>query len=110
MMWFRTVLTRLSRAWLRPGSRRVDRERDRARPRREIGPADRASPANSRYEQLQEIGSKTMLPDWIRPDVDLLITVGRFWGADAVKRFRFDKAPERHEPSMMETLLDRFRG
>ena len=61
------------------------------------------------YEQLQEIGSKTMVPDWIRPDLDLLITVGRFWGADAVKRFRFVEAPERHEPSMMETLLDRFR-
>jgi len=27
--------------------------------------------------------------DAIRPDLDLLIAVGRFWGADAVKRFRF---------------------
>jgi hypothetical protein len=62
------------------------------------------------YEQLQEIGSKTMVPDWVRPDLDLLITVGRFWGADAVKRVRFVEAPERHEPSVMESLLERFRG
>ena len=61
-------------------------------------------------QQLQEIGSKTIVADWIRPDLDLLITVGRFWGADAVKRFRFVEAPERHEPSMMATLLDRLRG
>jgi hypothetical protein len=36
--------------------------------------------------------------------------VGRFWGADALKRLRFVEAPERHEPSMMEALLERFRG
>ena len=50
-----------------------------------------------------------LVPDGIRPDLDLLLAVGRFWGADAVKRFRFVEAPERHEPSMMESLLDRFR-
>jgi hypothetical protein len=61
------------------------------------------------FEQLQEIGSKTMVPDTIRPDLDLLITVGRFWGADAVKRFRFVEAPERQEASMVASLLDRFR-
>ena len=109
MMWFRTVLDRLSGHWrervlnvliesatvpdhvLKQGRQTVHL--------RELS-----------YEQLQEIGSKTMVPDWIRPDLDLLITVGRFWGADAVKRLRFVEAPERHEPSMMETLLDRFRG
>jgi hypothetical protein len=51
-----------------------------------------------------------MLPDWVRTDLDLVITVGRFWGPAAIKRLRFVEAPERHEPSMMETLLDRFRG
>jgi hypothetical protein len=62
------------------------------------------------YEQLQEIDAKTIVPDWVRPDLDLLITVGRFWGAEAMKRIRFIEAPERPEPSMMETLLERFRG
>jgi len=62
------------------------------------------------YEQLQELGAKTMVPDWIRPDLDLLITVGRFWGADAVKKLHFVDPPERKEPSVMESLLDRLRG
>ena len=61
-------------------------------------------------EQLQSIGSKTIVADWMRPDLDLLITVGRFWGAEAVTRVRFVEAPERHEPSRMETLLQRLRG
>jgi cell division GTPase FtsZ len=61
------------------------------------------------YEELLETASTTLVPDWIRPDLDLLIAVGRFWGADAVKRFRFVEVPERHEPSMMESLLHKFR-
>jgi hypothetical protein len=35
------------------------------------------------------MSSTTSVPDSIRSDLDLLIAVGRFWGADAVKRFRF---------------------
>jgi len=61
------------------------------------------------YEELEETGSKMVLPDWLRPELDLLITVGRFWGADAVKRLRFVEAPERREPSMMESLLHKLR-
>jgi hypothetical protein len=49
------------------------------------------------------------VPDGIRPDLDLLIAAGRFWGADAVKRFHFVELPERHEPSTMESLLHKFR-
>ena len=45
-----------------------------------------------------------------QPDVDLLTTVGRFWGPDAVKRFRFVEVPERREPSRVAALLDRFRA
>ena len=109
MMWFRTALTRLSRDW---------RERILAVLLETATVPDHVvkvgrQPMHLRelsYEQLQEIGSKTIVADWIRPDLDLLITVGRFWGADAVKRFRFVEAPERHEPSMMATLLDRLRG
>jgi len=109
MMWFRTVLGRLSPQWrervfnvlidsatvpdhlLKLGRRDVHL--------RELS-----------YEQLQEIDAKTIVPDWIRPDLDLLVTVGRFWGADAVKRFRFVEAPARQEPSMMESLMEKLRG
>ena len=109
MMWFRTVLTRLSRDWReRIFSVLIDTAIVADHPvklGRQIVHLRELT-----YEQLQEIGSKTMLPDWVRPDVDLLVTVGRFWGADAVKRFRFVDAPERHEPSMVENLLQRLRG
>jgi len=109
MMWFRTVLTRLSRDWReRIFSVLIDTAIVADHPvklGRQIVHLRELT-----YEQLQEIGSKTMLPDWVRPDVDLLVTVGRFWGADAVKRFRFVDAPERHEPSMVENLLQKLRG
>jgi hypothetical protein len=109
MMWFRTVLDRLPRDWrerllhvLIESATVPDHAVKRGRQTihlRELS-----------YEELEEIGSKTSVPDWIRPDLDLLIAVGRFWGADAVKRFRFAEVPKRHEPSMMDSLLDKFRG
>jgi cell division GTPase FtsZ len=109
MMWFRTVLGRLSQGWrdrvltaLIESATVPDHTVKLGRQALRLREAS--------YEQLQEIDSKTIVPDWIRPDLDLLITVGRFWGPDAMKRFRFVEAPERHEPSMMETLLDRFRS
>ena len=108
MMWFRTVLDRLPRDW-RERLLRVLIESatvpDHAvkRGRQTIHLRELS------YEELEEIGSKTSVPDWIRPDLDLLIAVGRFWGADAVKRFRFAEVPERHEPSMMDSLLHKFR-
>jgi len=109
MMWFRTVLARLSRDWR---ERILNVLLDSA-----VVPDHPVKLGRQivhlrelTYEQLQEIASKTMVPDWVRPDLDLLVTVGRFWGADAVKRFRFEDAPERHEPSMVENLLQRLRG
>jgi hypothetical protein len=108
MMWFRTVLDRLPADWrerllnvlIESGTltdHAVKRGRQTIR-LRELS-----------YEELNEIGATTAVPDWMRPDLDLLIAVGRFWGADAVKRFRFVELPERHEPSMMESLLHKLR-
>jgi cell division GTPase FtsZ len=107
-MWFRSVLARLSPHW-----------RDRMLETLIAGAAvaDHAVKVGRRtmrlqalsHEQLQEIRAKTILPDDVQADLDLLITVGRFWGPDAVKRFQFVAAPERSGPSMMESLLGRFR-
>ncbi len=109
MMWFRTVFGRLGSDWRERllhvliesatvADHAVKRGRQTVRLR------------DLSYEELEETGSKTIVPDWIRPDLDLLIAIGRFWGADAVKRLRFVEAPERHEPSMMESLLEKFRS
>ena len=108
MMWFGTVFDQLSRDWrerllhvLVEGATVPDHAVKRGRQTihlRELS-----------YEELEEMASGTSVPDWIRADLDLLVAVGRFWGAEAVKRFRFVEAPERHEPSMMNSLLHKLR-
>jgi cell division GTPase FtsZ len=109
MMWFHTVFARLSRDWrervleaLVEGTEVPDHAVRLGRQTVHL--------RGLSFEQLQTIGSTTMVADWIRPDLELLITVGRFWGPQAVTRFRFVEAPERYEPSRMETLLQRLRG
>lgn len=107
VMWFRTVLARLSRDWrdrvlhavveyvpVSDHSVKLGRQTMRLR--------------ELTYAQLQEVGAKTLVPDVVRPDLDLLITVGRFWGADAVKQLRFVDAPEQPKTSKVEGLLERF--
>lgn len=109
MMWFRTVLGRLSAQWRQ---RVLDVLIETAEvPDHAVKLGRQMMQLREMtYEQLQEVGAKTMVPDWVRPDLDMLITVGRFWGADAVKRFRFVDPPERREPSLVASLLDRIRG
>jgi len=108
-MWFRTVLARLSSDW-----------RDRLLSVLiESVPVTDHPVKNGRhtmrmrelsYAQLQEIGSRMSVSDVARPDLDLLMTVGRFWGPDAVKRFRFTEGAEPDRPPKAEGLLDRFLG
>jgi cell division GTPase FtsZ len=108
VMWFRTVLARLSGDW---------RERLLAVLVEHVPMSDHLVKLGRHtmhlrelsYAQLQEIDSKTAVPDAVRADLDLLMTVGRFWGADAVKRFRFVEPPEQpRTSSKVESLLDRF--
>jgi cell division GTPase FtsZ len=109
LMWFRSVLTRLSRDWR---DRVLNVLIDTAAVPDHVVKLGR-QPMHLHelsFEQLQEVSAKTMVPDSVRSELDLLITVGRFWGADAITRIRFVEAPERTEPSMMETLLERFRS
>ena len=108
-MWFRTVLPRLSKDW-----------RDRLlNVLIEYAPVSDHQVKLGRhtmqlreltYEQLQEVSAKTLVLDVVRPELDMLITVGRFWGADAVKRFRFVEAPAQDRPTKVEGMIDRFLG
>jgi cell division GTPase FtsZ len=109
MMWFRAVLARLSRDWRERVLQALIDGTTVPNYALKLG-RQTVHLRELSYEQLSTIGSKTMVADWIRPDLDLLITVGRFWGPEAVTRVRFVDAPERHEPSRMETLLQRLRG
>jgi cell division GTPase FtsZ len=108
-MWFRTVLTRLSQDWRDrildvliesvPVPDHVVKVGRRTMYLRELS-----------HAQMQEMVSKTFVPESVRPDVDLLITVGRIWGAEALGRIRFIGATERPESSKVASLLQRFRG
>jgi len=108
LMWFRVVLARLSGAWLDrllnvlaehvPVSDHLVKHGRHTKHLRELS-----------YAQLQEVASKTLVTDPIRIDLDLLITVGKFWGPDALKRFRFIEAADQQQLSKVESLLDRFR-
>jgi cell division GTPase FtsZ len=108
MMWFRTAFDRLPGNWrerllhaLIDSTTVPDHALKRGRQTIHVRELS--------YEELEETRSTTAVPDAIRPDLDLLIAVGRFWGADAVKRFHFVEVPERPEPSMMESLMHKFR-
>jgi hypothetical protein len=107
-MWFRTVLARLSADWRdRLLNALVEHVRVSNHPVRHGRQVTRLRELT--YAQLQEIASSTSLADGVRPDLDLLITVGRLWGADAVKQIRFAEISEPHQPSKVR-LLDRFLG
>jgi hypothetical protein len=107
-MWFRTVLARLSADWRdRLLNALVEHVRVSNHPVRHGRRVTRLRELT--YAQLQEIASNTSLADGVRPDLDLLITVGRLWGPDAVKQIRFAEVSEPHQPSKVR-LLDRFLG
>jgi cell division GTPase FtsZ len=107
-LWFRSVLTRLSGHWR---DRMLETLIESAAVTDHVVKFGRKTVrlGELSIQQLQEIRAKTMLPDEVQADVDLLITVGRFWGPDAVQRVHFVAAPERSASSIMESLLDRFR-
>jgi len=108
-MWFRTVVPRLSEAW-----------RDRVL---EVL-AEHAVIPNHRlkldghgvflselnHAQLSDLIKRTYLPDSARPDVELLLIVGRLWGADALRRFHYADASPNGERSKLGALIQGLRG
>ena len=49
------------------------------------------------------------LPDAIRADLQLLVTVATLWGEEAVSRFEFTPVPEAADTSRIALLLQPFR-
>jgi hypothetical protein len=107
-VWFRSVFPRLSSSW---------RERlfemliesmpvqdQIVRLGRQLVPLSKAS-----YAQLNELMERTDLPDAVRPDVQILVAVGRLWGEEALQRYQFTgELPA--SPSRFGTLLQGLRG
>jgi len=107
-MWFRGVVPKLSREWQ---TRILEVLVDSVEvPNHEVRLGRRAVHLSElSYGELQEL-TKTRLPDIVRPDVELLMTVGRLWGGDAIGRFRFTENSQHYEPSKLVSLLQGFRS
>jgi cell division GTPase FtsZ len=108
-IWFRTVVPKLSEAWrtrildalvatavVPNHGVRIGRQPMRL--------------GELTYAQLHELATKSSVIDHVRPDVDLLVTVGRLWGSDAVTRIRFGDVPVERGPSRLAGLLGGLRG
>ena len=62
------------------------------------------------YAELTKLGLRSDLADALRSDVQFLLSVGRLWGEDAVRRCQFvDEAPV-PRPSRVASLLASLRG
>ena len=59
-------------------------------------------------EQRQQVMTESGLPDAIRADLQLLVTVAMLWGAEAVERFALTPVPE-GDTSRIAQLLQPFR-
>jgi hypothetical protein len=90
-MWFRSVIPRLSREWR---DRVLNVLVDSAPLKDHPVKLGRHSMhlRELTYAQLQELEAQIPVLDAVRPDLDLLLAVGRLWGADSVKRFHFSES------------------
>jgi len=108
-IWFRSVFQHLSGRW---------RERllealidDVAIPnhavkcRRGVKPLQKVE-----YAEVKEIWSNTFLPDALRVDLELILTVGRLWGEEALGRLRFTDVGAEDAPSKLSELFQGFRS
>ena len=106
-IWFRGVIPRLSQEWR---TRLLEALADSVEvTNRVVKIGRRAVHLNElSYGELQDL-TRTSVPDILRTDLDLLLTVGRLWGADSIRRFRFTNNPQ-HEPSTFMSLLHGLRS
>jgi hypothetical protein len=108
-IWFRTVVPKLSEAWR---ARLLDALVTTAVVPNHVVRIDRQPMrlGELTYAQLHELATKSSVIDTVRPDLDLLVTVGRLWGSEAVTRIRFGDVPVVRGPSRLAGLLAGLRG
>ena len=61
------------------------------------------------YAQIKDVFSRNYVADAVRPDLDLLLTVARVWGAEALDRLEFAGAPADSERSRLASVLMALR-
>jgi cell division GTPase FtsZ len=102
-VWFRGVVPRLSQEWR---SRLLDALIETVEvPNHALKVGRRTAHLKElSYVELQEVARRSV-PDLVRTDLELLITVGRLWGGEAPGRLRFVDTSNNHEPSGFMSLL-----
>jgi hypothetical protein len=106
-VWFRSVVPRLSAGWK---TRVLDALADgvtvpnhQVKRGRQIVPLSEMS-----YEDLQEL-AKTSTLATIRPELDLLLAVGRLFGDEALRRIRFTEQTSNATSMGLASLFHGFR-
>lgn len=61
------------------------------------------------YAQLKDVFSRNYVADAVRRDLNLLLTVARVWGAEALDRFEFAGTPADSERSRLASVLMALR-
>jgi cell division GTPase FtsZ len=107
-MWFRSVVTHLSLAWL---TRLFDALRTSAEISNHVVRLGRQHVRLSElgYAQLRETLASPSLPEAVRQEVDLLVTIGRVWGEDAIRHFQFREMAAPQATSGFASLLQGLR-
>jgi hypothetical protein len=62
------------------------------------------------HDQLSDLVKRVSIPEVARADIDLLISVGRHWGGDAISRFQFVPVAASGERSRFVGLLQGLRS
>ena len=106
-IWFRGVIPQLPEAWR---ARVLDALADGvAMPNHQVRRGRQNVPISEMsYADLQEL-AKTSTLAAIRPDLDLLLAVGRLWGEDGLRRIRFTEPMPHATPTMLASLLQGVR-
>jgi cell division GTPase FtsZ len=107
-IWFRGVVTQLSPEWR---TRLFDALRTSAEIPNHVVRFGRqqARVSDLGHAQLREALASPSLPDAVRQDVELLVTVGRVWGEDALRHVHFREMAAQHAASGFASLLQGIR-
>ena len=106
--WFRSVFARLSAAWQ---ARMLDVLAEHVTiPDHPIATGRRVRHLREmRPEERQHLLADAGLPEPVRLDVQLLVTVAALWGADGLARLGFPDDAPAQDPSRIALLLQPFR-
>lgn len=107
-VWFRSVFPRLSRSWrdrlFEVVTERVPFQNHLIRVGRHSVPLSEIT-----YSQLNDIVTRTDVPDPVRMDMQVLLAVGRLWGDEALRHCQFAGAAPA-PPSKFGGLLQGWRA